>query len=56
MTTTKKKDAGSTNDLSIVVSNQSTNEVPDPYYGGSNGFQAVFDMLDEACEAILSKF
>lgn len=42
--------------LILDVSNQSTNEVPDPYYGGSNGFQAVFDMLDEACEAILSKF
>jgi protein-tyrosine phosphatase len=28
-------------------------DVPDPYYGGSNGFQQVYDMLDEACEAIV---
>ncbi len=30
----------------------SNKDVPDPYYGGSNGFQLVFDMLDEACEVI----
>ena len=29
-------------------------EVPDPYYGGNNGFQLVFDMLDVACEKIAS--
>ena len=27
-------------------------DVPDPYYGLSNGFKIVYDMLDEACEAI----
>jgi protein-tyrosine phosphatase len=27
-------------------------EVPDPYYGGSNGFEAVFEMLDTACEKV----
>ena len=26
--------------------------VPDPYYGGENGFQEVYDMLDEACTKI----
>ena len=26
--------------------------VPDPYYGGKNGFQEVYDMLDEACTKI----
>ena len=30
-------------------------EVPDPYYGGSNGFDKVFEMLDAACEAIAKK-
>ena len=29
--------------------------VPDPYYGGDNGFQKVYDMLDKACEKILAK-
>jgi protein-tyrosine phosphatase len=28
-------------------------QVPDPYYGGDNGFEEVFDMLDEACEAFI---
>ncbi len=27
-------------------------DVPDPYYGGDNGFENVFQMLDEACEKI----
>ena len=30
-------------------------EVPDPYYGGNEGFQQVFDMLDEAINAFLKK-
>ena len=28
--------------------------VPDPYYGEGNGFQIVYDMLDKACDKILS--
>jgi protein-tyrosine phosphatase len=27
--------------------------VPDPYYGGENGFQNVYDMLDKACDKII---
>lgn len=27
--------------------------VPDPYYGGRDGFQKVYNMLDACCEAIL---
>ena len=30
--------------------------VPDPYYGGNQGFENVYKMLDEACEVIASKF
>lgn len=26
--------------------------VPDPYYGGKDGFDNVYDMLDKACETI----
>jgi protein-tyrosine phosphatase len=29
--------------------------VPDPYFGGEDGFQAVHELLDEACEIIASK-
>ena len=28
--------------------------VPDPYYGVGNGFQIVYDMLDKACDKIVS--
>lgn len=30
--------------------------VPDPYYGGDDGFQHVFDLLDAACSIILDKY
>lgn len=30
--------------------------VPDPYYGGNQGFENVYQMLDEACEIIASRF
>ena len=30
--------------------------VPDPYYGGNQGFENVYVMLDEACEIIANKF
>jgi len=29
--------------------------VPDPYYGGNQGFENVYKMLDEACELITKK-
>ncbi len=28
------------------------NEVPDPYYGGEQGFELVFDLIDRACDNI----
>ncbi|KAF3795429.1 putative low molecular weight protein-tyrosine-phosphatase [Nymphaea thermarum] len=28
-------------------------EVPDPYYGGPQGFEKVLDMLEDACESLL---
>ncbi|MBS9463118.1 low molecular weight phosphotyrosine protein phosphatase [Flagellimonas sp. 389] len=31
------------------------NEVPDPYYGGTDGFENVYQMIDIACEAIAKK-
>jgi len=27
--------------------------VPDPYYGGQNGFEEVYQLLDKACDAII---
>lgn len=37
------------------MSSLGNNEVPDPYYGGENGFENVYQMLDKACEEITSK-
>jgi protein-tyrosine phosphatase len=28
-------------------------EVPDPYYGGEQGFEQVLDLLDDACAGLL---
>ncbi|MEH6447217.1 MAG: low molecular weight protein-tyrosine-phosphatase [Oleispira sp.] len=28
-------------------------EVPDPYYGGEGGFEAVLDMVEEACDQLI---
>lgn len=30
-------------------------DVPDPYYGGQEGFENVYNMLDQACEEIAKK-
>lgn len=30
-------------------------EVPDPYYGGDQGFEDVYQMLDNACDLIVKK-
>jgi len=32
-----------------------TKEVPDPYYGGLDGFETIFQMISSACEAITKK-
>ncbi|OBQ56524.1 low molecular weight phosphotyrosine protein phosphatase [Tamlana sp. s12] len=37
--------------LNEVYPNQNF-DVPDPYYGGDEGFQNVYNMLEEACEKI----
>ena len=28
-------------------------EVPDPYYGGSSGFEKIYQLLDRACDAVI---
>ncbi|WP_372933667.1 low molecular weight protein-tyrosine-phosphatase [Mariniphaga sediminis] len=30
-------------------------EVPDPYYGGEDGFELVLDLLEDACKGLLEK-
>ncbi len=35
--------------------NKAHQSVPDPYYGGADGFELVLDILEEACEGLLKK-
>ncbi|WP_298514823.1 low molecular weight protein-tyrosine-phosphatase [uncultured Kordia sp.] len=37
------------------ISPNSNAEVPDPYYGGDQGFENVYQMLDEACSIFAEK-
>jgi protein-tyrosine phosphatase len=30
-------------------------EVPDPYYGGPEGFERVLDMIDDACDGVVGR-
>jgi len=35
--------------------NYEEEEVPDPYYGGANGFRFVLDLVEDASDGLLSK-
>ncbi|MGK0253600.1 MAG: protein-tyrosine phosphatase [Mariniflexile sp.] len=37
--------------LNEIYPNQNFN-IPDPYYGGNDGFENIYKMLDEACDVI----
>ena len=37
------------------VTENSYDSVPDPYYGGDDGFKKIYDILEEACEKIVKK-
>ncbi len=41
--------------LLLSEANVGISEVPDPYYGGEDGFEDVYQMIDLACEAIAKK-
>lgn len=41
--------------LLLEETNTSINEVPDPYYGGSDGFEQIYNLIDNACEMIAKK-
>jgi len=35
--------------------NHEENEVPDPYYGGANGFRFVLDLVEDASDGLLAQ-
>ncbi|MCB9045323.1 MAG: low molecular weight phosphotyrosine protein phosphatase [Chitinophagales bacterium] len=53
---------GSTADMSKVdlllneLDPGENESVPDPYYGGAEGYTLVYDLIDRACEAIVEKY
>lgn len=36
--------------LILSLADGASNEVPDPYYGGEEGFELVYNLLDDACD------
>jgi len=40
--------------LLVFASRYSEKEVPDPYYGGSNGFEYVLDLIEDASQGLLT--
>ncbi len=43
--------------LSLFLSHGSSSykEIPDPYYGGDQGFELVLDLIEDAADAVLAK-
>jgi len=38
--------------LLLAVLNEENEDVPDPYYGGVDGFEKVFQMIERACSVL----
>lgn len=41
--------------LALSVLPEGPREIPDPYFGGSDGFETVLDLVEAACDAWLAK-
>lgn len=41
--------------LLLEEGGSSVKEVPDPYYGGADGFEEVYNLINEACSVIAEK-
>ncbi len=39
----------------LSYSNTGQSNVPDPYYGGPQGFEKVFDLVEKGCQGLLDK-
>ena len=39
--------------LLLEVAELGVGEVPDPYYGGRDGFEYVYQLIDRACDQIV---
>lgn len=41
--------------LLLKEANLGLSEVPDPYYGGADGFEYVYGLIEQACDQIVKK-
>jgi len=41
--------------MTDYLSKHNYDEIPDPYYGGAQGFELVLDLLEDACEGFLKE-
>jgi protein-tyrosine phosphatase len=42
-------------ELLLKYGSSDEREVPDPYYGGDEGFDHVLDLVEDACEGLLQR-
>ncbi len=42
--------------LFLSFSDSNHDEIPDPYYGGDNGFELVLDLIENASDNLLKRF
>ena len=54
----KSPDVESLQKISMMTDycrNNDIDHVPDPYYGGADGFELVLDILEDACESLVER-
>ena len=51
----KKRHRAKIHRMSSFCSQTDTPEVPDPYYGGADGFETVLSILEDACNGLLEQ-
>ena len=42
--------------LPHALGGQAPRAVPDPYYGGADGFETVLDLVEQACDALIERW
>ena len=50
-----KDDLNKIHKMTDFASEWSYDEIPDPYYGGDEGFELVLDLLEDSCNGLLEK-
>jgi len=51
--TRKESDKNKISKMTDFSTSSKYTEIPDPYYGGSQGFELVLDLLEDACKGLL---